>query len=96
MFPTFQGAFLFLSAGIMLYLLMDLLSTRQCVGLCKSIFQRCLCECTCISPRSTGTPGISAQVKSDEGQIETKLSLSARSGHGLYHFSVRSILGILE
>lgn len=74
MFPTFQGAFLFLSAGIMLYLLMDLLSTLQCVGLCKSIFQRCLCECTCISPQSTGTPGISAQVKSDEGQIETKLS----------------------
>lgn len=96
MFPTFQGAFLFLSAGAMLYLLMDLLSTRQCVGLCKSIFQRCLCECTCISPQSAETPGISAQVESDEGQIEIKLSLPACSGHSLYHFSVRSVLGISE
>lgn len=40
MFPKFQGAFLFLSAGAMLYLLMDLLNTLRYVGLCKFNFTK--------------------------------------------------------
>lgn len=40
MFPKFQGAFLFLSAGATLHLLTDLSSTLQCVGLCKFDFSK--------------------------------------------------------
>lgn len=96
---NFKESFLFLSAGAILYLLMDLLNNLLCVGLCRFDFSKGLLWVHTHPSQSTAAPGISAQggirMSSDWNKVEPFSSPGAY-GTPFYHFPDGILWGISE